>query len=164
MGLLQPSHFSGGQFLSLVSLSTTVTSGVCGWWWERGVLSPGPSGEMKLRMAEGCPWAESASRRESGMLDTQVWSCSPAEMQLLWGFIASAMLEAPPAQRATQCSSAIQDFCLLFEQLTLSPFCFSGKSTSSRPLNSHLTSHPFLWGILHFHLVGLNDLRGIFQP
>lgn len=28
----------------------TGTSGICGGWWERGVLSPGPSGEMELRM------------------------------------------------------------------------------------------------------------------
>lgn len=31
-----------------------------------------------------------------------------------------------------------------------SPFYFSGEITSSRPPNSHFTSHPILWCILHF--------------
>lgn len=78
------------------------------------------------------------------------------------GFQSSAVLEAPPAWM--QSHQLLRIFSLLFGQLTLSPFYFSGKSTSSRPPNSQLTSHPFLWCILHFHLVGLADLRGIFQP
>lgn len=79
--------------------------------------------------------------------------------------VLAAAVEAPPAQRATLGARQLfRIFCVLLGQLTLSPFYFSEKSPSSRPLNSHLTSHPFLWCIVHFHLVGLDDLRGIFQP
>lgn len=125
---------------------------VCRSIWGEGAEDGLRAVQGRVRFQEGL-W-------DIGCSDLVLQPCRGAASVGFHSSALAATVEVSPARRATQCSSAIQEFCLPFGQLTLSPFYFSGNSTSSRPPNSHLISHPFF---VHVHLVGL-DLRGIFQP